>query len=555
MLTDDQFQDEGAKLRRKFENSGTASTGDDASTTVFTFDSGTTSSSSTTDVVESIDESFDSLPVVTPNPGSLYDLAIMMHGNTMFQYLENHKYADISSQDPYALGPSASLLADLNSKPPRFIEDPMSIVSSIYTPFGVQEQLFSIMHQSMFPANQTVDIPEQLKQHGNWFKRLPPLSGQNQLLDTAIRAVSLAHIGRLHGSEAFLQESRPLYGKTLRLLSSSLAENESGMAEETLAATILLSFYEMFSSSSNTSWIQHAGGAGALMRARGPDAHRFGFEREMFIAYRHTIIIEACQRDEPCFLAEPEWRELSKSIFHDLRSSGRDANALELFDLAEMLYDSMLELPTVLHRSKHLRRLWRAEQTQYPTVREFIVDLIQRCSKLRNDFKMYFFKFKGALSKTAMSWTASLSHDPTIPLYYQFPNIFVASSVTGFWTINILLNLVLMELSKNIEPEKLGLYRAENRDSALEICRSVRYMLSSSFLGPFFIIFGLRISLTALQDKEERDWVVAKLFEIGDTHMAMASRKCLIHCHRDDRSLPESASVIVSRMPPKSTSF
>ena len=51
-------------------------------------------------------------------------------------------------------------------------------------------------------------------------------------------------------------------------------------------------------------------------------------------------------------------------------------------------------------------------------------------------------------------------------------------------------------------------------------------MLSSSFLGPFFIIFGLRISLTALQDKEERDWVVAKLFEIGDTHMAMASRKC-----------------------------
>lgn len=78
-------------------------------------------------------------------------------------------------------------------------------------------------------------------------------------------------------------------------------------------------------------------------------------------------------------------------------------------------------------------------------------------------------------------------------------------------------------------------------------------MLSSSFLGPFFIIFGLRISLTALQDKDERDWVVAKLFEIGDTHMAMASRKSPIHWHCDNRAVPESASVIAPRLPDKSS--
>jgi hypothetical protein len=438
----------------------------------------------------------------------------------MFQYLEHHKYADVSWIDPLALGPSAALLADIDAVMAQSIQ-----MTSIAAPFAAQDQLFSLMHQSMFPSKQTVDIPEQLKSHGNWFKRLPPMTGQNHLLDTAIRAVTLAHLGRLHGSDMLIQESQPYYGKTLRLLNSALSDDHRGMAEETLAATILLSFYEMFASKSNLSWIQHAGGAGALMRARGPEAHRFGFEREMFVAFRHTVIIEACQRDEPCFLAEPEWRELAKSIFHDLRASGRDAHFIDLFDLSEEMYEIMLDLPTLLHRAKHFRKLWRSEKHIFPTIRDFILDLIRQASDLRNEFRLFFFKFKGALSKTNMMWTASLSHDLTIPLYYHFPNIFVGSSVTGYWTVIILLNMVLMELSKDIEPAKMGLYRAENRDSALEICRSTKYMLSSSFLGPFFIIFGLRISLVALQDKDERDWVLAKLFEIADTHMAMAARK------------------------------
>lgn len=459
-------------------------------------------------------------PWVTPND-SVNSMAVLVHGNSLFQYLECHKYANVSAVDPLALGPSASLLSDDGP----FGQRSTWLGATMAAPFAVQEQLFSNMHNSMFPSKQTVDIPQQLKSHGNWLKMLPPKTGTNDLLDTAVRAVTLAHLGRLHGSERFLQESQPYYGRTLRLLGSALTDNLTGMAEETLAATILLSFYEMFASKSNLSWIQHAGGAGALMRVRGPDAHRFGFEREMFIAYRHTIIIEACQRAEACFLAEPAWRELAKSIFHDLRASGRDPHFLELFDLSETLYEYMLLVPKLLHRSKHYRKVWRAEQDHYPTLREFVVDLVRRCSQLRNDFRMFYYKFKGALSKTGMTWTASLSHDPTIPLYYQFPNIFVGSTVTGFWTITILLNIVLMELSKDVEPEKLGPYRAENRDCALEICRSVKYMLSSSFLGPFFIIFGLRISLTALQDKDERDWVVAKLFEIGDTHMAMAARK------------------------------
>ena len=59
-----------------------------------------------------------------------------------------------------------------------------------------------------------------------------------------------------------MQESRNYYGKALRLLNNDLQDVDKGMSSETLSATILLSFYEMFASDSDDSWIRHAGGAG-----------------------------------------------------------------------------------------------------------------------------------------------------------------------------------------------------------------------------------------------------------------------------------------------------
>lgn len=512
------FVNEGSKLKKKFEHR--TSQLDSASSTEVSLDTGTSSSSSTADLVDVIDRNLYVSEHPFPHEAHREDNAsAMFHGNSLYTFLEGIENFNTANHGPSAIGISSTTSPDHAE-----FTSLLSPLSKAYipAPFLMQDQLFSVMHTSFFPSTQVSTIPEQLKTQGQWFLRLPPMTGRSKLLDNAVRSVTLAHFGRLHGSERFLQEAQPWYGRTLRQLSLALSDPEAGMAPETLAATILLSFYEMFASTSNASWIQHAGGAGALMRARGPDVHRFGFDREMFIAYRHTVIIEACQRDEPCFLAEPAWRDLSKSIFHDLRTAG-ERKFVETFDLAESLYENMLDLPALLHRAKHFRTLQRRERDKFPTMAASIGDLINQVQQLRSTFKAYFVKFKGALSQTGHMWATYLSHDPVIPIYYHFPNIFVGSSATGHWTINILLNFVLMELVKEHAPDKIPLYRAESRDSALEICRSVKYMLSSSFLGPFFIIFGLRISLGALQEKDERDWVISKLFEIGSTHMAMAA--------------------------------
>ena len=160
----------------------------------------------------------------------------------------------------------------------------------------------------------------------------------SKLLDTAVRAVALAHLARTQQTEVFVQESRQFYGNAFRLLDQALSNDTDGMAAETFSATILLSFYEMFASVSNQLWGRHSGGAGLLMRARGPNRHLSGLHRDVYLVYRHTIVIDAFVRDEACFLAEPQWVEMTNKIHEDLRGSGIPDERLEIFDLAGEFY-------------------------------------------------------------------------------------------------------------------------------------------------------------------------------------------------------------------------
>lgn len=279
------FVNESTKLKRKFEHRNKEAA-QDAGEFLLTFDTGTTSSSSNGDTIDTSEVTY----LDDGHNGSIEpdeaNTTVMFQGNTLFSFLEGNKFSALDVLDGDALGPSSALMDDTNVIFPNPTPWDWAFKPS---PNIAQDQLFSIMHQSFFPIQQVLSVPVQLKTHGLWFHRLPPMTGRNRLLDAAVRAVSLVHLGRLQGSRTYIEESKPWYGATLRQLNAALGDNEEGMAPETLAATILLSFYEMFASNSNQSWIQHAGGAGALMRARGPEAHRFGFDREMFIAYRHTI--------------------------------------------------------------------------------------------------------------------------------------------------------------------------------------------------------------------------------------------------------------------------
>jgi hypothetical protein len=302
-----------------------------------------------------------------------------------------------------------------------------------------------------------------------------------------------------------------------------LDDENTGMASETLSATILLAFYEMFASNSNDSWIRHAGGAGALMQVRGPDRHRYGFDREIFLAFRNSIIIQSFERDEGCFLSRPEWRAVSQDIHEDIRSSGINQDQMDFFDLGEEFYQKILDLPGLLHDGKHFRKEFRKQRRYgFPTTAEFKTDLIRRCHESRTGLKLFFAKFRLCLVRLGYDFFSVTSGDPVVPIFYNYPNVMVASTCTGYWTVLIILNFELIELQLT-DKAKVALLRTENREAGLEICRSTAYLLTSTFLGPFFQIQGLRVCLLAFEHPDERDWVVRKLLEIGESHMGMAA--------------------------------
>lgn len=387
--------------------------------------------------------------------------------------------------------------------------------NSFWSPATEDTQLFQSLSDSISPMSSTV--APAFRFHGRWLARLPSMMGNYPLLDTAIRAVTLAHLSMQMRSKTIMRESSPYYGRALHLLNKALLDDQAGLASETLSATILLSFYEMFSSEKNDSWVRHAGGAGTLMRIRGASAHRYGFDREMFLAYRHAIIIESFEQDKPCFLDEPSWRQVSNDIHEDIRATGVVGTDNQIFDISEQFYLEMIRIPSMCCDARRLPMLSVEGGGSHIDIK---ADIKRRALEHRTNLKSIYARFSAILRKIGQAPTRRMTNDGVIPTRIDYFNIFVASSHTGYWTILMIINAVLREMDKTSDDN--AFYKMENREAALDCCRSSDYMETSSFLGPFFVIFALRLSWNWLEQREEKLWVIEHLRRIGEKNMSMA---------------------------------
>ncbi|OAP61763.1 hypothetical protein AYL99_03966 [Fonsecaea erecta] len=513
--SDLRIYDEGSKLRKRFGQKDDSESGIGA-------DSVSPSTSNNSQSTESSPEESTDLITRFNTP----DVEVRRYRpfealparNPFFALLENQIYPDADlSKSSMSTPPWGGLFND--GAISQDVPFEMALIDPIYAPNLVQEQLLNTFSSSLSGHGQLL-LPRQMRSHQNWLVQLPVLFG-SKLLDAAVRAVSLVHLSRTRQTDLFVHESRQYYGKALRLLNQSLMDDSTGMSTETLSATILLSFYEMFASDSNQSWVRHAGGAGTLMRIRGPDRHLSGLDRDVYLAYRHTIVIEAFMRDEACFLSEPQWVEMAKKIHEDLRACGIPSERMGIFDLAEEFYLEHICIPTTLRDAKNLEEARRQlPADQYAAHEEA---LLLRTRLHRANLKSINLRFRAALKKQGLEFSTIETMDPVFPKQYVYVNVFVSSTQVGHWTIMIILNLILKGIEKDIAPEKHELYIMENREIAREICRTAPFMMTSSFLGPFFIIFALRLCLMVFEPGQERDWVVRKLLQIGDTHLRMAS--------------------------------
>jgi hypothetical protein len=528
------FQDEGPKLRQHFEKTTQKAGEDDilkpdqswrdASSSV---SSGTSSSSS---------------PDVEPNDIIALQVALREQPNmfAMFEnsdlplvdrerwlgFSQNRSMPLLESMGDFTLA-EENLLKFLDLKPFQWVPSP-----------SLQQDQLLYTFTSSLSATTTVELSPALRNHGNWLAFLPQLSGTNPLLDSAVRACTVAHLGRLHDSNHVIHEAQAHYGMALRLLSTALQDADKGMSSETLSATILLSFYEMLASDSDQSWVRHAGGASTLMKMRGPARHRTGFDREIFLAYRHALVIQAFEVETPCFLDEPEWRQLSRQIYEDVCASGVVGDKRDIFAAAESFFQEMVPLPGLICDARNIAQLAHKANSDCKTIAE---SLSVRATKYRAGLKSAHMLLRAALTRLGHEPSSRMSGDWVFPVRYDYTNVFTGGMCTGYWTVLIIVNSTLKEL--NPSPERRAVYKMENAEAAREICRSSAWMSTSSFLGPFLLTFALRVSLLALEDETQRMWIFAELRKLGATRLAMAKDVPLRGAH-PDRGMPRVRNAV-----------
>lgn len=300
-----------------------------------------------------------------------------------------------------------------------------------------------------------------------------------------------------------------------------------------MAATLFLSIYEMYTCTTDHSWVKHAGGAGTLMRMRGPRAHRDGFDKAMYLAFRNILIVEAFESDKPCFLNEPEWRQLDDEI------SAEFSNMSPLIVPMERFYAECVAVPGLssdtLAAFKH-----KGSDEEYGKV---LRDLMCRGITHRANFLHMLSNFEATLKSTSQ-WVAIVPNpdleDSVFPEIYDFSDIFI-STVIGTTRITLCaINLMMLDISKEyhqvtgesifdhvIQPSKLrdgfqvpelssrDLIFSEMQDHARKGCMCVPWMSQSNFIGPFYATFALRIARRTLTSAREIQWVRTKMRETG----------------------------------------
>ena len=135
---------------------------------------------------------------------------------------------------------------------------------------------------------------------------LPPRIGHHRALDTAVMCLldRLTTLGDRENPGAARK-----YANALESLRKCLSDETENQSAETMCATLILHHYEVlrFETGWLPNYLAHAGGAAAIVKARGPSSFRSEFDRAILLAQHCSIVTISMFDASDCFLCDDEW--------------------------------------------------------------------------------------------------------------------------------------------------------------------------------------------------------------------------------------------------------
>ncbi|RFU30305.1 hypothetical protein B7463_g6005, partial [Scytalidium lignicola] len=259
-----------------------------------------------------------------------------------------------------------------------------------------------------------------------WFMLLVDQPLMTKALEGSILAVCTARIGRIHNDTALINESLKLYGLGLRELQKALWNPKLMYDDETLAACMALSTYEVMECPGGThqGWLSHHNGLERLIKLRGAEAHAEGLGHKIFLIFRTTSSMD---HKRISYLLDPKWIEIPWKKFPKLPY--------------DRLIDILAEGTTIMAETAYYDDLCPVHLLQSS------LNLIDRCWKL--DFQLQeFYDELERMNSGPLFWAQPCKNDnpsddseasKLFPLSFYFCNLMVANTCMVYWTLCLIL--------------------------------------------------------------------------------------------------------------------
>ena len=273
-------------------------------------------------------------------------------------------------------------------------------------------------------------------------------NGTDAPFDWAIRSLTAIYAGSIHDDQRCMDAGRELYTRALRGLSGLVSDVSTAKSDEALSTAIALAVFEMLASTSEDGWISHAHGIRALMRLRGPKAHRTGFGCALYIAYRNVLITSALTTGEECFFEEPEWQELNRDIAAE---NAKQPASSVYTEISERAFREVVKLPGYV---KIARSLCKAGPERLKHERPMLLqDVLATRAALRGIHT----EFSMSVSTLRAGTTPRSGFIGPVP--HDFFDGFSKLSIQGIRSAILLLNYIIILL----DPSQRRAAEAENR--------------------------------------------------------------------------------------------
>jgi len=354
----------------------------------------------------------------------------------------------------------------------------------------------------------------------NWILQLQDVEMRSPALQTSTAAFFAARVAQSNNDKNFAQQCRSMYVESLKQLQIAMACPRARLSDETLAACMALSLYELTGGEGATgsAYMAHMRGAMALLELRGPDASASPLGHSLFLDLRahevsnfspfpglwpHGVYlcrafqINRCliQRRET-FLSRPEWLA---QPWNALPKSPHD-------DLVNMLF----HFPAIFRRFDAVSR-----EKDQGVLRAGLCDVIAKFLEMESALQGLHENFKRSVS-SPLYWPALSTLESRLddeksgklfPVSFQFPSFSVALTVTTYWSNMMVLHNQLGHvyhkletLTKTCEDGSLpalssvqASYDEGGRKweiMAKNICQSVEYLSQDHMgsLGPLAVL-------------------------------------------------------------------